>query len=101
MSLAEDQAEHAIGVVLSGGGHDGTLGLKAIKENGGLTIAQGTNVTRPRFAEMPSSAVAAGIVDLELPVENIPERIIAYVRNWEAVNLERPGDALTRVHTLL
>src|SRR5215467_1338640 len=100
-SLAEDQAEHAIGVVLSGGGHDGTLGLKAIKENGGLTIAQGSNVTRPRFAEMPSSAVAAGIVDLELPVETIPERIIAYVRNWGAFDPEKPGDALANIHNVL
>ena len=100
-SLAEDQGEHAIGIVLSGGGHDGTLGLKAIKEHGGLTIAQGSNVTRPRFAEMPSSAVAAGIVDLELPVENIPERIIAYVRNWGAFDTERPRDALTNIYAVL
>jgi two-component system, chemotaxis family, CheB/CheR fusion protein len=100
-SLAEDQAEHAIGVVLSGGGSDGTLGLRAIKENGGLTVAQGSNVTRPRFTEMPSSAVAAGFVDLQLPVENIPERIIAYVRDWGAFDPERPGDALTRIYALL
>jgi two-component system, chemotaxis family, CheB/CheR fusion protein len=100
-SLAEDQAEHAIGVVLSGGGSDGTLGLKAIKEHGGLTIAQGSNMTRPRFAEMPLSAVASGFVDLELPVEDIPERIIAYVHNWGAFDPERPGDALARIHTLM
>src|SRR5499427_5432993 len=100
-SLAEDQAEHAIGIVLSGGGSDGTLGLKAIKEHGGLTIAQGSNVTRPRFAEMPLSAVASGFVDLELPVENIPERIIAYVRNWSAFDAERPTDALAAIHNLL
>jgi two-component system, chemotaxis family, CheB/CheR fusion protein len=100
-SLAEDQGEHAIGIVLSGGGHDGTLGLKAIKENGGLTIAQGTNVTRPRFSEMPSSAVAAGIVDLELPVETIPERIIDYVRNFGAFRAERPDDALNTTYSLL
>ena len=100
-SLAEDQGEHAIGVVLSGGGHDGTLGIKAIKENGGLTIAQGSNVTRPRFSEMPSSAVAAGFVDLELPVETIPDRIIAYIRNWGAFDPEKPGDALARIHALL
>jgi two-component system, chemotaxis family, CheB/CheR fusion protein len=100
-SLAEDQAERAIGIVLSGGGHDGTLGLKAIKENGGLTIAQGSNVTRPRFAEMPSSAVAAGIVDLQLPVETIPERIIGYIRNWGTFEAERSGDALTSIHTVL
>jgi two-component system CheB/CheR fusion protein len=100
-SLAEDQAEHAIGIVLSGGGSDGTLGLKAIKENGGLTIAQGSNVTRPRFSEMPSSAVAAGFVDLELPVEDIAERIVAYVRNWGAFDPERPTDALSRIYALL
>jgi two-component system CheB/CheR fusion protein len=100
-SLAEDQAEHAIGVVLSGGGSDGTLGLKAIKENGGLTVAQGSNVTRPRFAEMPSSAVAAGFVDLELPVEQIAERIVAYVHNWGAFDPERPSDALARIYALL
>ncbi|MBV8091408.1 MAG: chemotaxis protein CheB, partial [Alphaproteobacteria bacterium] len=100
-SLAKDQGEHAIGVVLSGGGHDGTLGLRAIKENGGLTIAQGTNITRPRFAEMPSSAVAAGIVDLELPVETIPERIIDYVRNFGAFQPERPDNALNTIYTLL
>ena len=100
-SLAEDQAEHAIGIVLSGTGHDGTLGLKAIKEHGGLTIAQGSNVTRPRFAEMPSSAVAAGIVDLELPVDCIPERIIGYVRNWGAFDAEPRGDALTTIYALL
>jgi two-component system CheB/CheR fusion protein len=100
-SLAEDQAERAIGVVLSGGGSDGTLGLKAIKEHGGLTVAQGSNMTRPRFAEMPSSAIASGFVDLQLPVENIPERIIAYVRNWGAFDAERPPNALARIHTLL
>src|SRR5712671_526005 len=100
-SLAEDHGEHAIGIVLSGGGSDGTLGLKAIKENGGLTVAQGTNLTRPRFADMPGNAVAAGFVDLVLPVEDIPDRILAYVRNWGAFDAERPEAALAKIHTLL
>jgi len=100
-SLAEDQAEHAIGIVLSGGGSDGTLGLKAIKENGGLTVAQGSNLTRPRFAEMPSSAVASGFVDLLLPVENIPERIVTYVRDWRALAPEPAVNSLPRVHAVL
>ena len=100
-SLAEDQGEHAIGVVLSGGGSDGTLGLKALKENGGLTIAQGANLTRPRFADMPANAVAAGFVDLVLPVEEIPERIIAYIRNWAALDAERSDEALSKIYTLL
>jgi two-component system CheB/CheR fusion protein len=100
-SLAEDQAERAIGIVLSGGGSDGTLGLKAIKEKGGLTVAQGSNLTRPRFAEMPSSAVASGFVDLLLPVETVPERIVAYVRDWHVVAPEPAVNSLPRVHAVL
>jgi two-component system CheB/CheR fusion protein len=100
-SLAEDQAEHAIGLVLSGGGTDGTLGLKAIKEHGGLTIAQGSNLSRPRFSEMPSSAVTAGFVDLLLAVEEIPARLLAYVRNWGAFDPAQPSDALSKIYGLL
>jgi len=100
-SLAEDQGERAIGILLSGGGSDGTLGFKAIKEKGGLTIAQGSNTSRPRFPEMPASAVAAGFVDLLLSVENIPERLVAYARNSEAVDLEPANGALSNVFPLL
>jgi two-component system CheB/CheR fusion protein len=100
-SLAEDQGEHAIGVVLSGGGSDGTLGLKAVKENGGLTIAQGANVTRPRFGDMPSNAVAAGFVDLVLPAEEIAERIVAYVRDWASLDAKRSDGALNKIYAVL
>jgi two-component system CheB/CheR fusion protein len=100
-ALAEDQGERAIGVVLSGGGSDGTLGLKAIKENGGLTIAQGTNSTGPRFNEMPASAVAAGFVDLVLPVEEIPQRILAYVRDWDSLDHQPADNQLSRIYALL
>jgi two-component system CheB/CheR fusion protein len=100
-SLAQDQAEHAIGIVLSGGGSDGTRGLKAIKENGGLTVAQGANTTRPRFGEMPSSAVAGGFVDLLLPVEEIPARILAYARDWGDFDPERPSAGLSGIYGLL
>jgi two-component system CheB/CheR fusion protein len=100
-SLALDQAEYAIAVVLSGGGSDGTRGLKAIKENGGLTVAQGANTTRPRFNEMPSSAVAGGFVDLLLPVEDIPARILAYSRNWGDFDPERSSAGLSRIYDLL
>lgn len=100
-SLAVEQAERAIGVILSGGGSDGTIGFRAIKENGGLTVAQGADTTRPRFAEMPSSAVGAGFVDLLLPVQDMAERILGYVRNWGAFDAQRPVDALSEIHTLL
>jgi len=74
-SLAADRGEDAIGVVLSGSGSDGSLGLRAIKEAGGLTLAQGSNGSAPRYSGMPSSAVAAGVVDLEIPVETMAGRL--------------------------
>ena len=80
-SLAVDRGEDAIGVVLSGSGSDGSLGLKAIKEAGGLTLAQGSNGSAPRYTGMPSSAVAAGVVDLVIPVENMPGRLAALLEH--------------------
>lgn len=72
VSLAHDQGERAVGIVLSGSGSDGTLGLKAIKEHGGFTLAQGSNGTAPRYTGMPNSATAGGAVDLVLPAEEMP-----------------------------
>lgn len=74
-SLATDLGEMAIGIVLSGSGSDGSLGLKAIKEAGGLTLAQGSNGSAPRYIGMPNSAVASGGVDLVIPVEQMPGRL--------------------------
>ena len=77
-SLAVALQEDAIGVVLSGTGNDGALGLKAIKTSGGLTLAQGTDGTGPQYAGMPDSAIATGTVDIVAPVEAMPARIIAF-----------------------
>ncbi len=74
-SLAADQGSSAVGVVLSGTGSDGALGLKAIKQAGGMTMAQGGNGSQPQHAAMPAAAIATGAVDLILPVEAMPERI--------------------------
>jgi two-component system CheB/CheR fusion protein len=74
-SLAESFGDCAIGMVLSGTGADGALGLKAIKERGGLTIAQGEDGSAPMFSGMPQSAVAAGVIDLQLSVEDIAQRL--------------------------
>ena len=71
-SLAEIHQSHAIGVVLSGTASDGTLGLKAIRNNGGITMAQDTSA---EYDGMPQSAVYAGVVDFILPPEEIPEKI--------------------------
>jgi two-component system, chemotaxis family, CheB/CheR fusion protein len=75
-SLGVSLHEGCAGVVLSGTGSDGALGLKAIKECGGLTIAQGRNGSAPQYGEMPAGAIATGVVDLVVPVEEIPERLL-------------------------
>jgi two-component system CheB/CheR fusion protein len=75
-SLGSALRERSVGIVLSGTGSDGALGLKAIKECGGLTIAQGSNGTSPEYGEMPAGAVATGAVDIIAPVEDMPEHLL-------------------------
>lgn len=77
-SLAEIHHEHAIGVVLSGTGSDGTNGLKAIRANGGITVAQ--DEASAGHAGMPNSAVQAGVVDFVLPPAEIPQKLIEATR---------------------
>ena len=76
-SLANELHEDAIGVVLSGTGNDGSLGLKAIKACGGLTLAQGADGSAPQHEGMPASAIATGAVDIIAPVEAMPGHIMA------------------------
>ncbi len=73
-SLAEVHQSHAIGVVLSGTASDGTIGLKAIKDNGGFTFAQDEDSAE--YDGMPNSAVLAGVVDFVLPPEEIPKKLL-------------------------
>jgi two-component system, chemotaxis family, CheB/CheR fusion protein len=72
-SLAADQGPNAIGVVLSGTASDGTLGLTAIKGEGGITFAQDTRSAK--YDGMPASAIAAGCVDFILPPEEIAHEL--------------------------
>lgn len=76
-SLAQDQGENAVCIVLSGTGSDGALGLSAIKEHGGLTLAQ-AGFDHLAMSGMPSSAADTGFVDAVLPVEAMPARLAAY-----------------------
>jgi two-component system, chemotaxis family, CheB/CheR fusion protein len=73
-SLAQDEASRAIGVVLSGTGTDGTFGLKAIKEAGGLTFAQEPSTAK--FDGMPRSAIDSGWADVVLGPDAIGEELI-------------------------
>ena len=75
-SLAASLGEDAIGIVLSGTGSDGALGLKAIKECGGLTLVQGRDGTRPQFDGMPLGAIATGAVELVASVEAMPAHLL-------------------------
>jgi two-component system, chemotaxis family, CheB/CheR fusion protein len=78
-SLAQDQRERAIGVVLSGTGSDGTLGVRAIKGEGGMVMAQNPESTE--YDGMPRSAIGTGLVDFELPPAEMPAQLISYVNH--------------------
>jgi two-component system CheB/CheR fusion protein len=80
-SLAVDIGELAVGVVLSGGDGDGTLGIKAIKERGGLTMAQIANGFGPGHPDMPDSAIATGYVDFAIPVSEMGEKLVEFARS--------------------
>ncbi|HPU50228.1 MAG TPA: CheR family methyltransferase, partial [Burkholderiaceae bacterium] len=83
-SLAEQVPEHCVGIVLSGTDHDGTLGLKAIKAAGGLTMVQTPGMAE--FSSMPQSAIAAGAADRILSAHDMPAALSAYLGR-------RPSDA--------
>ncbi len=75
-SLAQDRHERAICIVLSGTGTDGTLGLKAIKGEGGMAMVQTPEAAA--YDGMPRSAIATGLVDYVLPPEMMPEQLISF-----------------------
>jgi len=79
-ALAEDIGELSAGVVLSGGDSDGTLGIKAIKERGGLTLAQTADAFGPQHTNMPDSAIGAGIVDFAIPVERMGAKLASFAK---------------------
>ena len=80
-SLAEVHQNLAVGVVLSGTASDGTLGLKAIKDHGGITFAQ--DQESAAYGSMPQNAVNAGAVDFILPPEKIPEQLLQISRAYK------------------
>jgi two-component system CheB/CheR fusion protein len=89
-SLARELGASAVGVVLSGMGSDGTLGLQALKAVGGLTVVQ--EPASAQFDSMPRSATAADCVDIVALPEDMPERILACV-GWDGLPLRPTADA--------
>jgi len=104
-SLAQDMGDRAVAMVLSGTGSDGSRGIKEIHESGGLVIVQDPETAA--FDGMPRSAIATGMVDFILSPEEMPARILAYVRNPVRVDHSKPaleikvGEELSGVLALL
>ena len=83
-SLAEDRGENAVCIILSGTGSDGTLGLRAIKEHGGMAMAQ--TLESAKYDSILRSAIATGLVDHVLPVEDMPAKLIEYADYIRSLN---------------
>ncbi len=98
-SLAVDQGAQAIGVVLSGMGTDGTLGLQAIRSAGGLTLAQSPDSAGA--AAMPQSALASGCVDIEAPADELPARLLAALGMPHLASGTGPATDETVLHDIL
>jgi two-component system CheB/CheR fusion protein len=88
-SLAEEKRNRAIGVILSGTASDGTLGLEAIKAEGGITFAQDEETAK--YDGMPHSAISAGCVDFALPPEGIAEELARLARRPNVLDVEAAG----------
>lgn len=104
-TLAQDQEERSVGIILSGFGSDGSIGLKAIKSNGGISIAQ-----EPSTASsdgMPNSAISTGHVDIVLAPEEMPKKILSYKKSSSKIikkimNTEdRTEQALMKIFILI
>ncbi len=104
-SLALDQQERSVGVILSGMGSDGTLGLRAIKEKAGVVLVQ--EPATAKFDSMPRSAIDAGLADIVAPAGELPGKILAYLQRkpliarTELVMEDKTQSALEKVIVLL
>lgn len=104
-SLAEDQGEKAIAIILSGTGSDGTRGIRAVKEQGGMIMVQSEESAK--FDGMPKSAINTGLPDFVLPPDEMPRLLLSFVKHPYAAKVEgtpvlvTDEDALTRIFALL
>lgn len=104
-SLAEDQGEKAIGIVLSGTGSDGMLGTRAIKEFGGMVMVQDENTAK--FNGMPRAAISTGLADFILAPEDMPAQLLSFAQHPYMTKADRSEtllsneDKLTRIYAIL
>ncbi|MFY4729669.1 chemotaxis protein CheB, partial [Nitrospira sp. BLG_2] len=103
--LAEDQEDRSIAVIMSGMGTDGTLGVKAVKEHLGLALVQ--DARSAKYDSMPKSALGTGLVDYVAPAQDLPQKLMGYVRHSTkippdvAVYERTVTSSLLRIFTLL
>lgn len=90
-SLAKDVGEYAVSIVLSGGDGDGTLGTKAVKERGGLTMAQLPDGYGPSHPDMPESAISTGLVDFAVPVHEMGRKLADHARSFAPLEAMAAG----------
>jgi two-component system, chemotaxis family, CheB/CheR fusion protein len=95
--LAGTHDGHAVAVVLTGTGSDGALGIKEIKERGGLAIVQ--DPADAEYDGMPQSAIATGSVDLVLPLADIPDAILRFAGTKPEIEVPAEGEGLTGEET--
>lgn len=86
-TLAKDQKDKAIAIILSGTGTDGTKGIQSIKEYGGMVIVQ--DPATAKFDGMPNSAIASGCADFIMPAEKMHEELFNYSKESPAIALEK------------
>ncbi len=104
-SLAVDQQDRAVGIILSGTGTEGTLSLKDIKGNGGLSLVQ--DPITAKYDGMPRSVIVAGAQDFILPVSEMPEMLLKYAKNRKfepeekPIPVATPNELLEKVFILL
>ena len=91
-SLAEEYTSQAVGIVLSGTGADGTLGLRSVKTHGGIAMVQ--EPADAGHEEMPRNALEAGVIDLVAPADELAGRLGAYWQNADAIQLPESEEAL-------
>lgn len=103
-SLAVDRTEHAACIILSGTGSDGTLGLKSIKEKGGVVMVQ--DPAEAEYDGMPRSAIASGLVDIIAPAAQLARKLLEYTHHANRIQLplheqEIPEDHVDLVQKIL
>ena len=91
-SLAEDQGERTVAIILSGTGSDGARGVRAIKEMGGMVMVQSEDSAK--FDGMPKAAIATGVADFVLPPEKMPEQLLAYIAHPYVSGAKQSSDLL-------